>query len=67
MAPGACLRCPGTRGMSPTPVASLPRPLLTNISVMPTGKGKIFKGSRSISPEPVMKTEFGAERQSVDN
>lgn len=47
-------------GCFPTAM-SLQCSLLTKLGIVPTGKGKLLKGLRSISAEQVVKGEFGAE------
>ena len=40
---------------------SLWRPLLTNLGILPVGKGNFFN-KLSVFPEQAIKGEFGAER-----
>lgn len=48
-------------------VVSLQRPLLTELNIVPAGKGKIFKGPNSVFAEQSMKDWFVAQRQCIDN
>lgn len=44
------------------PVMSCQGPLLTKLTILPSGGGKLFKGPISIFPEQLMKYEVRAKR-----
>lgn len=69
----SCL-CPRTLGENQNlegeplpPVTSLQHHLPTKLNTLPTGKGKACEGLISIFTEQVMKDQFRAEKQSINN